>query len=329
MHFNVAPVSRPLALALVAALWSGQAAPTRAAATAGLGQATFDANRSEVSVPYTGPAPRVTFYRLSPSHFYYEIQPARLSFGNVQFQAVGGSIERFTLANRPAPDVVRLSFQLSAGATPTMSVDAPHHRLIFLPLGHESAHPLARPGMPRGWQLQGERGAWAQITRPVLADAPRRLVLPFSGAPPRVVATSYQRNPRWVVIDLVGADVRREGSWSGAIADPLIEGWILARHPEPHHARLFLRLRQAASVRVQLAPNGHEIWFLPGEVAPPSPVPSVEPSPAPSPEPSAVTTPALPIRVPAMRSLPGSAAPAEPGASEPAPPVEPSPSAIP
>lgn len=287
------------------------AQPALAAALARLDTATFDARRSVVIVPYQGNAPKATFYRLSPDHFYYEIEPARLIHGTVQYQAVGGAIERFTLADRPTPNVVRLSFQLTRGATPVLKVDAAHHRLVVLPLGHEVSHPLAALQAPRGWQLPGVKAtptpkpsaepARTHLRGPYMADGPRRLVLPFSGEVPNVVAVTYQRNPRWITMDVQGADARLPAGKMGALNDALYEGWMLTKRPEPNHLRLYLRLRRAVPVTARLGPNGHEIWILPA--APASPTP--RPMPTPTPEAIPSELPSLePPASPAESALP-------------------------
>lgn len=330
---------------LVAAIASWGMAPAKAEGIARLGMATFDSASSVVSVPFKGPAPHATLYKLSPSHFYYELQPARLAFGGVQFQAIGGAIQRFTLADRPAPDVVRLSFQLTGAAEPVLRVDGQHHRLIVLPLGHEVSMPLARTHVPKGWKLPygvphglkmpvAEAPA-ADLERPFLGDHPRRFVLPFRGPLPRFVATAYQRNPHWILMDLYGADARPVGGRSGAFRDPLYEAWMLSRRPEPHHIRLYLRLRRVANVSARVAPNHREIWLSAEPVTRPETghggVPAGHPTAAPkgpTPAPAATRRPtpsATPRAVPSATPRPTpSATPrptpsATPRAASPAP----------
>lgn len=277
----------------VAATFVMVAAPAVGAAAAKLGAADFDPRRSVVEVPFTGNAPRTSFYRLSPSHFYYEISPARLAHGNVQFQAVGGQIERFTMATRPQPDTVRLAFQTSEAAEPAVKIDNARHRLIFLPLGHEVAHPFAQIGVPHGWQLPKLAPPPAHLARPLVSTKPYRLVLPFSGEVPQFVATVYARNPKYVLLDVLGADVPEATGRSGAFDDPLFEAWVLSKRPEAGHMRLYVRLRKAVGVRGELSPNKKEIWILPAtpEPAPATPRPvAATPKPVTTPKPAAATS---------------------------------------
>jgi hypothetical protein len=270
----------------VAATFLLVGSPAVGAAVSKLDAADFDARRSVVEVPFTGTAPKTTFYRLSPSHFYYEISPAKLAHGNMQFQAVGGQIERFTMATRPQPDTVRLAFQLTTAAEPAVKVDNARHRLIFLPLGHEVAHPFAQIGVPHGWQLPKPAPPVAHLARPLVSTKPYRLVLPFSGEVPQFVATVYARNPKYVLLDVLGADVPDATGRSGAFDDPLFEAWVLSKRPEAGHMRLYVRLRKAVGVRGELSPNKKEIWILP---AAPEPVPATPKPVLATPKPAAAT----------------------------------------
>lgn len=98
------------------------------------GDATFEPGRSAIVVPYTGAAPRPTLYTLSGSHHYYDFSGARLAKPAVQFRRVGGAIERFTLADR-AGSAVRVSFQLTQNAKPTIQIDPARRQIVIFPLG--------------------------------------------------------------------------------------------------------------------------------------------------------------------------------------------------
>jgi hypothetical protein len=208
------------------------------------------------------------------------------------------------MATRPLPDTVRLAFQLSGPAEPVVKVDNARHRLIFLPLGHEEAHPLAQIGVPHGWQLPKPVPPTAHLARPTLSLKPYRLVLPFSGVVPQFVATIYARNPRYVMLDVLGADVPEATGKSGSFSDPLFEAWILSRRPEAGHMRLYVRLRKAVGVRGELSPNKKEIWIVPSVPEPvPTPKPTAKPTPAPTPKPTPKPTP-TPTPVPTPKPTP-------------------------
>src|SRR5690242_14770487 len=89
LHFGLAVA---LAGAFAGVSPVAHAAVERAEAHALIGRAAFDAHKTAITVPFKGPAPNVTLYKLSPTHYYYEFEDARLALGGVQFQAVGDTM---------------------------------------------------------------------------------------------------------------------------------------------------------------------------------------------------------------------------------------------
>ncbi|MFP5502507.1 MAG: hypothetical protein ACLGIN_08450 [Candidatus Sericytochromatia bacterium] len=115
-------------------------APALAApqAAAVVGVATFDPARTAIAVPYEGREPAVEFYKLSDTHYYYELRGARLAHDRVQHHLIGDTMLRYTMANRPATGAVRLSFVLTRPGVPTYHVDRTARQVVILPLGREA-----------------------------------------------------------------------------------------------------------------------------------------------------------------------------------------------
>lgn len=103
-----------------------------------VGVATFDPARTAIAVPYEGPEPTVEFYKLSDTHYYYELRSARLAHDRVQHHLIGDTMVRYTMANRPTYAAVRLSFVLTRPGVPTYHVDRAARRVVILPLGREA-----------------------------------------------------------------------------------------------------------------------------------------------------------------------------------------------
>jgi hypothetical protein len=132
-------------------------APARGVLTR-LGAARFDGARSAIEIPFSGPAPKATLFRLSPTHYYYEFDAARFVPGGAQYRKLGSNLERFTVANRPHEPVVRLSFRVTRATVPAVVVDADAQRIKVLPLGHEVALGSAPAIVPHGLALPLDRG---------------------------------------------------------------------------------------------------------------------------------------------------------------------------
>lgn len=127
-----------------------------------IGRASFDARKTAITVPYSGPAPAVTLYKLSPTHYYYEFEGARLAVGGVQYQPVGDPIERFTMANRPNA-TVRISFKLLRPGVPRYAIDKARGKIRILPVGAEVASkPASKPAAVAARPVTPPEGPWEQ-----------------------------------------------------------------------------------------------------------------------------------------------------------------------
>lgn len=164
------------------------------------GESRFEPARSAIVVPYTGAAPRPTLYTISGSHHYYEFPGSRLAKPAVQFRRVGGTIERFTVADRPY-SAVRVSFKLTQGATPTVQVDAARQQVVIWPLGKAvrasapvaatppSARPTPKP-TPSVRPTPAPRASAPPVAKPTAKPTPkpaasRRPAAPRASAAPQ------------------------------------------------------------------------------------------------------------------------------------------------
>lgn len=175
-----------LAIALASPLTAhvpAVAAEMHAAAYALIGRAAFDPHKTAITVPFKGPAPNVTLYQLSPTHFYYEFEASRLALGGVQYQAVGDTMERFTMANRPNA-VVRLSFKLLRPGMPRFAVDKARGQIRILPLGAELATRTTRvAAKPKPKPVEPPQAGWKQPT-PLYQHRVTQVAPPASLSPP-------------------------------------------------------------------------------------------------------------------------------------------------
>ena len=254
----------------------------------------FDASRTEFVVPYDGSPPTIHFHQLSPTHFYYEFEPARLAHAGVENHLVGGRVERFTLANRPGGKIVRLAFTTTRPVAPEYRLDSASHDIVILPLGAperafapairlpiatESPWPSVRveprrllipplprlPVPPRAIALfrppalphlapPWTTGTQSELRDPYLDRSHRTLVLPFIGPAPDLRVTPSERHPRWVYLDFDHAYPNLRGTPFGQFPGSIFDRWLISRHPGSTRTRLFLQMREATIVVAQVSP---------------------------------------------------------------------------
>ncbi|MFN3428668.1 MAG: hypothetical protein ACK46X_01815 [Candidatus Sericytochromatia bacterium] len=330
-----AGIARLAVAACVAAVATAPAtAPAIAAAPALIGPASFNPATSAITFSYTGTAPTQRLYRISGTHFYYDFHPARLARGGVQYKRVGSPLERFTLANRPTGQAVRLSFTLTkAGAAPAIVVDTAAHTIRVLPLGAEAPSVLSAKPLPprRTTPIRPRQAAPRQqarpgiqksaIGRPYLDETRGMIVVPFQGPTPEFRSGVLETDRRWVYFDFDQAIPAAGPRPYGRFADKVFLRWAMARRPQRTAAtRLSVRLAAARTLSTEVHPEVGQIWITVPDRFPPSQL-SVQPEPVPPamlpfPLPSGISTP-TPV-TPEGSPLP-SEAPTAPPTPTPAP----------
>ncbi|HEY9720608.1 MAG TPA: hypothetical protein V6D47_01255 [Oscillatoriaceae cyanobacterium] len=287
-----------------------------------------------IEVPYQGDVPQPHFFRLTPSHFYYDWGPARCKAGRPQENRLSGVVQRFALANRPGGDV-RLAVQTASAAVPLLEIDRRSQELIVYPTGKRTmlgAHPVPHSSAPSQQAVlppppvipSPSSDDWSEplrffahpvavkppehlapptrrnalltmLGKPVLDDFHHRLVLAYQGEPPAYAMQAYAKNPRWVYFDFPNTSFPLEGARFDSYTDRVFEGWLLSQRQGGLRTRLYLKLTQAMPVQAKVFPASHEIWLT-------ASVPSPSPSPSPTPVLAPLSLPASAASTPLATS---------------------------
>ncbi|MDB5096751.1 MAG: hypothetical protein JWM80_1172 [Cyanobacteria bacterium RYN_339] len=272
-------------------------------------EAKFDPRHNAITIPFHGPAPQPALFELAPDHQYYEMDNAHLTGKGLQLVKPGTDVLKFTMANRPDHDAVRISWELKRAGHPEFLVDNAGHRLTIWPFGRGAA--AAAPTPPPA-------GSRMVVGTPYMGPTRDILVLPYQGAFTHFHSRINAQDPSWVELDFEPAEPIQGKPRTGTLTGPDFDRWELLKVAGQDITRLRLRRKRMIDLAGQLKPDQHMLWIreratanqatprpTAKPTAKPTPRPTARPTPRVTPPPTPRPTPAyLPTPEPAMTPYP-------------------------
>lgn len=149
--------------ALAAADEAIASAPSPALAT--IGEAAYDPFAGELTIPYTGPAPKVLRSSIGSDRWFYDFSGAQLAGGGVRTQSFSGEFTGYTMANRPGGTGVRLTLRFAKAGNPGLTLRKSPDRILVYPYGKSLLEP------PAGAAL--ETPDWAMRPAALVSPTPK------------------------------------------------------------------------------------------------------------------------------------------------------------
>lgn len=102
----------------------------------------------------------------------------------------------------------------------------------------------------------------AVLDRPYLDSTLCHLVVPYVGEAPRCSVPRFRTDPRWLFVDLEPATLGFEGVRFDLVADPTFTSWMLQPRPRKRQIRLYMRLKRAAVITIEMHRDEHELHLV-------------------------------------------------------------------